>query len=279
MKNIFRSWKFWVIVILTGTVVYPGIRDWRIQSRYEEADQKAAELRKEYVAVMKKELPAYFKDEKFVTGTKIDASSKFIVRNGERRWVNSVTITLLAEKKFDLLMDDVQYDYLHEWGRTGEKAIYEVRKKKLPHYGDISYEFSQMYEKRYGTWYYNNDEYDCFIKTENNTYEYAKYVDDYFVLNGEDHYTTKHKKEIAKEKQEKEQERLKREEEKAEAWRDYISSEKRKKSTTQKSYGDPIDPDDYDIEGYYEDYKDEFEDFDDAYDAFLDDEDAWEYYR
>ena len=51
-------------------------------------------------------------------------------------------------------------------------------------------------------------------------------------------------------------------------------------STKKKTYNyDPIDPDDYDIEGYYEEYKDEFEDFDDAYDAFLDDEDAWEYYR
>ena len=35
----------------------------------------------------------------------------------------------------------------------------------------------------------------------------------------------------------------------------------------------------YDIEAFYEDYQDEFEDFDDAYDAFLDDEEAWDYYR
>ena len=57
-------------------------------------------------------------------------------------------------------------------------------------------------------------------------------------------------------------------------------SSKSSGSTKKRTYNyDPIDPDDYDIEGYYEDYKDEFEDFDDAYDAFLDDEDAWENYR
>lgn len=41
---------------------------------------------------------------------------------------------------------------------------------------------------------------------------------------------------------------------------------------------DPVDPDDHDIDGYYEDYKDEYDDVDDAWDGFLDDEDAWEDY-
>lgn len=39
-----------------------------------------------------------------------------------------------------------------------------------------------------------------------------------------------------------------------------------------------IDPDDYDLEGYYEDNRDEYDDIDDAYDGFMDDEDAWEDY-
>lgn len=36
-----------------------------------------------------------------------------------------------------------------------------------------------------------------------------------------------------------------------------------------------IDPEDYDIEGYYEDNRDLYDSNDDAYDGFLDDEDAW----
>ena len=59
------------------------------------------------------------------------------------------------------------------------------------------------------------------------------------------------------------------------------SSYRRPSGTTSNknpSYADPIDPDDYDIEGYYEDHRDEFDDIDDAYDAFLDDEDAWDDY-
>ena len=39
-----------------------------------------------------------------------------------------------------------------------------------------------------------------------------------------------------------------------------------------------FDPEDHDIEGYYEDYRDEYDDYDDAYDGFLDDEDAWDDY-
>ncbi|MCR5654434.1 MAG: hypothetical protein K6G07_02190 [Lachnospiraceae bacterium] len=41
---------------------------------------------------------------------------------------------------------------------------------------------------------------------------------------------------------------------------------------------DEIDPDDYDLDGYYEDYKDEFEDYDDAYDDFLDHDEYWDDY-
>ena len=43
-------------------------------------------------------------------------------------------------------------------------------------------------------------------------------------------------------------------------------------------YQDPVEPDDHDLDGYYEDYKDEYEDIDDAWDGFMDDEDAWEDY-
>ena len=39
-----------------------------------------------------------------------------------------------------------------------------------------------------------------------------------------------------------------------------------------------FDPDDHDIEAYYDDNRDEFDDYEDAYDAFLDDEDAWDDY-
>ena len=49
-------------------------------------------------------------------------------------------------------------------------------------------------------------------------------------------------------------------------------------SSQHEYYSDPIDPDDFDIDGYYEDYRDEFDDEDDAWEGFLDDEDAWEDY-
>jgi len=39
-----------------------------------------------------------------------------------------------------------------------------------------------------------------------------------------------------------------------------------------------FDPDDHDIDGYYEDNRDIYDSYDEAYDAFEDDEDAWEDY-
>ena len=39
-----------------------------------------------------------------------------------------------------------------------------------------------------------------------------------------------------------------------------------------------FDPDDHDIEAYYEDNRDEYDDYDDAYEGFLDDEGVWDDY-
>ena len=50
---------------------------------------------------------------------------------------------------------------------------------------------------------------------------------------------------------------------------------RKKKSTSATT---TVDPDDHDIEGYYEDNRDIYEDIDEAYDGFEDDEDAWEDY-
>ncbi len=71
-------------------------------------------------------------------------------------------------------------------------------------------------------------------------------------------------------------------------YRDMINHYKGKSSSSRKSSSSSrssssrkktIDPDDYDIEAYYEDNWDEYEDYDDAYDGFLDDEDAWDDYK
>ena len=44
------------------------------------------------------------------------------------------------------------------------------------------------------------------------------------------------------------------------------------------TYGDPIDPSDYDIEQYYLDYEDEFDDEEDAAEDFLDHPEYWDDY-
>ncbi len=51
-----------------------------------------------------------------------------------------------------------------------------------------------------------------------------------------------------------------------------------KKTGSEKKESSTIDPSDYDIEQYYEDYKDEFEDEDDAWDDFEDNEEYWDDY-
>ena len=56
------------------------------------------------------------------------------------------------------------------------------------------------------------------------------------------------------------------------------SAKKRRYSSSTSGSYDTIDPDDYDMEAYFEDHRDEYDDIDDAYEGFLDDEDAWDDY-
>lgn len=56
------------------------------------------------------------------------------------------------------------------------------------------------------------------------------------------------------------------------------SSYRTKNNNSSSSRKSSFDPDDHDIESYYDDYRDEYDDYDDAYDGFLDDEDAWNDY-
>ena len=52
----------------------------------------------------------------------------------------------------------------------------------------------------------------------------------------------------------------------------------RSRSKSSGSGKSSFDPDDHDIESYYDDFRDEYDDYDDAYDGFLDDEDVWDDY-
>ena len=45
-----------------------------------------------------------------------------------------------------------------------------------------------------------------------------------------------------------------------------------------KSKGKSRDPEDYDVEGYYDDNRADYDDYDDAYEGFEDDPDEWDYY-
>jgi len=58
----------------------------------------------------------------------------------------------------------------------------------------------------------------------------------------------------------------------------YSSSYGKTSSKRPASASTEFDPDDHDIESYYEDYEDDYESIDDAYDGFEDDEDAWDDY-
>lgn len=52
----------------------------------------------------------------------------------------------------------------------------------------------------------------------------------------------------------------------------------RRSSSSSSKSSSSFDPDDHDIEAYYEDNRDVYDDYDDAYEGFLNDEVVWDNY-
>ena len=152
---------------------------------------------------------------------------------------------------YDKITDNKQYDYLCEEKSKGRDVIYETIRTCLPRYEDLRGELYHIIEGERDGFVRSDMDYDYEVQTSENHYQYAHYVDDYFLLNGEDHFTSKHRAEM----------RAK-----------YATpTPTPKRSRTNRSKGTIIyDPDDIhnydDPEDYWYDHEDEFDDFEDAWD-------------
>ena len=97
---------------------------------------------------------------------------------------------------FDKLSDNKQYAYLCEEESKGHDVIRETIRTCLPRYEDLRGELFHIIEHDRRGFVRSDMDYDYEVQTSENHYQYAHYVDDYFLLNGEDHFTSKHRAEM-----------------------------------------------------------------------------------
>ena len=103
--------------------------------------------------------------------------------------------------------------------------------------------------------FYSCEDFAFVLKTDQNTYEYATRVDDYYIVNGEGRFTPKHWEEYHKNHPKPTPKPKKK------------SSSGNGKKIIFNGSDDPYEVDMYDDpEDFWEDHEDEFEDFEDAWD-------------
>lgn len=222
-------------------------------AHFQELLTEAAEMRHEYSELLPPVIAERMKDMDYVEDVKVTASMLLTHNSlGDYTWNEKVRITLYVDDAFDKLSDNKQYAYLCEEESKGHDVIRETIRTCLPRYVDLRGELFHIIEHDRRGFVRSDMDYDYEVQTSENHYQYAHYVDDYFLLNGEDHFTSKHRAEI----------RAK--------YATPTPTPKQKRSTNRGKGTIIYDPDDIhnydDPEDYWYDHEDEFDDFEDAWD-------------
>ena len=243
-----------ISAICTAFYIYRRTQD---EAHFQELITEAAAMRNEYSELLPPVIAESMKDMDYVEDVKVTASMLLSHNSlGNYTWNEKVRIILYVDDAFDKLSDNKQYDYLCEEASRGEDAIHDAIDTYLPRYEDLRGELYHIIEGERDGFVRSDMDYDYEVQTSENHYQYAHYVDDYFLLNGEDHFTSKHRAEI----------RAKNTKSTSMTKTNFTT-----KSSTNRSKGTIIyDPDDIhnydDPEDYWYDHEDEFDDFEDAWD-------------
>ena len=188
------AWIMLVIAAAAGTGYYFWAKD-AAAARFKETMTEIDSMRKTYSEVMKTEVPKKLGDFDYMESVGANASFTVNCSNykdvGYYNWKEHAVITLYASDDFDKLSDNKQYEYLCDFARQAGSSVSAVEKECLPEYGELIKRFREQVEKNDETVMWDDDD-DYYIVTSNNRYQYADNVKDYFLLNGKDHFTTKH---------------------------------------------------------------------------------------
>lgn len=163
-------------------------------------------------------------------------------------------VTLKTDAAFDQYSDRKKYETLGKWKSCAWNAYSSFKKLYMQDYSECMHELSSIYDLPM----FYGDEFRYLIETPEHTYQYAIYVNDYYLLDGHDHFLR----------------------DKQSEWYHPPSTptpEPARSSSripTRKVYNaddDYYDADDYiDADDFASDWEDsgDFEDYDDAYDYY-----------
>ena len=173
-----------VVAIIGGFV---GNRLWKKHQEKLYYNEKRAlfEERNEIIQTL---LPKEFKDlcgDPPVPGT-VDVTVELTKKEVDSWYHYTLTsnYTLYTDRSFDDYSDTKKAEALDEWTSCAKYAYSKFWDKHLTNYGISIWDLFKIYDLPVS---FNMDDH-YFIETPRHTYERASYVEDYFLLDGHDHF-------------------------------------------------------------------------------------------
>lgn len=245
-----------LVFTITGMIVHSIYKDKKDEERYQQYFEEIPELGRKYNSLMQEMMPPYFEDMDYYQRAEVTGSLKYVDNPGEKKdeLERYYKVVVYVDNEFDLLSDDDQYDYLYEVISAARAGECHVRANYIPDMDTIFDELPEFVYRYKGKIIYTPSNSDYSVKTENNTYSSIGLVDDYFILNGKEHFTERYR-------------RLHNMDNSDSTDESKTYSEPKYSGKT-KIYND-FDPDDPDTYDDPEDYWDEYGDYED--------EEEWDY--
>ena len=194
-----------IILLVLSFFIGSGINLWKKendQKRFEATMDEISEMKEKYSRIMGEEVPKKIKNVDYMdfveANVSFDVNKRSYGSGSYYTWVRHAIITLQVTDAFDGISDNLQYDHLCSLESLGNEALMSAEKESLQAYLELYEKYKDQIESRDGTIFQEYDS-EYLIVTSKNKYEYARNVKDYFLLNGKDHFTTKHWDEYYKE--------------------------------------------------------------------------------
>ena len=181
-KNSFRI--FMAVILLTAVVVIGiGIMDHHLNKKHwEDFNGVLAQFDAEFPGIVKTRFRT------FSPGRDVEVKSHSTVEKLSYHnwydWTEEITVTIHAPDSFDMKSEREIYDLLHEAYEVYREAWRDYT-RQLPDHNKYSSSFMDKYKGIQAALHVDEQ---VQIKTSGNTYGYSRHLQDYYTVNGKDHF-------------------------------------------------------------------------------------------
>ena len=193
-----KARNLWIIVLAAIGIIlaFYGYRNYKTRQADLAKQAYIAQMRADFEKYVPEKLPEYCAGLPYPGEVTADAESSwedtvFESPSGSTRWYkwqDTMTVTLHVDASFDKLSEREIYNMLERFSGCVWNAYEKVKREYFPDYNKD--EYTHIWEIKCYDLPVNRMAIDdiILIKTPRNTYEHARLLKDYYILNDRDHF-------------------------------------------------------------------------------------------